>query len=75
MAKEMKFEESLRRLEEIVDQLEGGDLSLDDSLKLFEEGMALSKACAEKLNRAEERVQKLIKDEEGEFRLEPLDAD
>jgi len=63
------FEDSLRRLEEIVQLLEQGDVSLDDSLKMYEEGIALSKACMEKLTQAELKLKKLGKDMEGNFHL------
>ena len=63
------FEQSLKRLEEIVQKLEQGDVSLDDSMKFYEEGMALSKACLEKLTEAELRLKKLSKDMKGDFEL------
>ena len=55
------FEESLKKLEVIVDQLEKGDLALEDSLKLFEEGVGLSAACKQELDAAEGKVQMLVK--------------
>jgi exodeoxyribonuclease VII small subunit len=67
--KEKGFEENLRRLEKIVDELEQGDVPLDDALKMYEEGIALSKACAEKLTQAELRIKKLSKDMDGAFHL------
>ncbi len=67
--KEKSFEESLRRLEKIVDELEQGDVPLDDALKMYEEGIALSKSCTEKLTQAELRIKKLSKDMEGAFHL------
>jgi exodeoxyribonuclease VII small subunit len=63
------FEQSLRRLEEIVERLEKGEVSLDDSIKMYEEGVALSKVCMEKLSQAELRLKKLSKDIEGNFQL------
>lgn len=63
------FEQSLRRLEEIVRQLEQGDVPLEESLKMYEEGIALSKACVEKLTQAELKVKKLGKDMEGNLRV------
>jgi len=71
--KEKAFEENLRRLENIVDELEQGDVPLDDALKMFEEGIALSKACTEKLTQAELRLKKLSKDMEGAFHLTDVD--
>lgn len=74
MNKEENFESALKRLEEIVQKLEEGNLSLDDSLKLFEEGIQLSRFCTKKLSEAEKKVEKLIKIGE-EFKLEPLDIE
>jgi exodeoxyribonuclease VII small subunit len=69
----MTFEEALKRLEEIVTKLEAGDVSLDESLKLYEEGQGLLKFCQERLQKAETRVKELVKTGEGEFRLEPIE--
>ena len=56
----MDFEKNLSRLEEIVHKLEDGQLSLEESLKLFEEGVKISRSCNEKLNEAEKRVKLLL---------------
>jgi exodeoxyribonuclease VII small subunit len=69
------FEESLKKLETIVDQLEKGDLTLEDSLKLFEEGVGLSAACKKELDTAEGKVQVLIKQRDGSLKTEPFPAD
>jgi exodeoxyribonuclease VII small subunit len=69
------FEESLKKLETIVDQLEKGELSLEDSLKLFEEGVGLSAACKKELDDAEGKVQMLIKQRDGSFKTESFPAD
>ena len=61
MAKKFVFEEALTRLEEIVDQLSKGDAPLDKSLKLFEEGTALIKKCGQALDKAEQKVELLVK--------------
>ena len=66
------FEESLKKLESIVDKLEKGDLSLEDSLKLFEEGVGLSAACKKELEEAEGKVQILIKQRDGSLKTEPF---
>lgn len=72
MAKD-KFEDALRRLEEIVRKMETGELALEESLKAFEEGIRLSRLCAKKLDEAERRVEVLL--HEGEdLVLEPLSA-
>lgn len=56
----MDFEKKLNRLEEIVHKMEKGDLALEDSLKLFEEGVKLSRECQTQLTSAEEKVKKLV---------------
>jgi exodeoxyribonuclease VII small subunit len=56
----MDFEKKLTRLEEIVHKMEKGDLALDDSMKLFEEGVKLSRECQTQLTKAEAQVKKLI---------------
>jgi exodeoxyribonuclease VII small subunit len=69
------FEESLKKLEAIVDHLEKGDLSLEDSLKLFEEGVGLSAACKKELEAAEGKVQTLIKQRDGSMKAEPFQTE
>ena len=66
------FEESLKKLETIVEQLEKGDLALENSLKLFEEGVSLSAACKQELDTAEGKVQQLIRQRDGSLRPEPF---
>ena len=63
------FEQSLKRLEEIVDQLESGTISLDEVLKIYEEGIRLSKQCLAELTQAELRIKRLQKDAKGQFEL------
>ena len=63
------FEYALKRLEQIMEHLEQGDVPLDDSLKLYEEGITLSKTCAEKLIQVELKLKRLSKDVEGNFQL------
>lgn len=69
------FEESLKKLETIVDQLEKGDLPLEESLKLFEEGVGLSAVCKQELDAAEGKVQMLIKQRDGSFKTEPFSSE
>jgi exodeoxyribonuclease VII small subunit len=66
------FEESLKRLEQIVGQMERGDLPLEDSIKLFEEGTRLSAECKEQLEKAEGTVQILMKQRDGSMKMEPF---
>ena len=72
---DIKFEDALQRLEQIVDQLEAGDLPLDDSLKVFEEGVALARRCAKYLEEAEKRIELLTKDESGLLKTELFEWD
>jgi len=67
--KKETFEHSLQRLEEIVESLEDGSVKLDDAVKLYEEGILLSKQCLEKLRTAELKLKRLGKDAEGNFEL------
>lgn len=69
------FETSLADLEKIVRNLEQGDLSLEESLKLFEDGVKLSRECQERLNQAERRIEILLQDANGDPSLQPLEAD
>lgn len=72
MAKKMSFEDSMSQLEKIVEDLEAGDLPLETALKKFEEGMRLSKFCAEKLEETEKKVSLLTKNSSGEISLRPF---
>ena len=66
------FEDSLKKLESIVGKLEQGDLPLEESLKLFEEGVNLSAVCKQELDTAEGKVQILLKQRDGSQKLEPF---
>ena len=68
---DINFEKALEELESIVEDLESGDLSLENSLKSFEKGITLARQCQEKLSQAELQVQKLI-EEDGELKTTPL---
>jgi exodeoxyribonuclease VII small subunit len=63
--KPKSFEASLEALEQIVHQLENGDLPLEKSLELFEDGIRLSRQCQERLNQAERRIEVLLRDNQG----------
>ena len=71
---EKNFEKALEELEGIVEDLESGDLSLENSLKSFEKGIKLARQCQEQLSKAELQVQKLI-EENGELKTTPLKDD
>ena len=71
----LKFENAMARLETIVSDLEKGDLPLDESLKIFEEGIRLSKTCLKMLDEAERKVEILIQDKEGKRRLRAYTSD
>jgi exodeoxyribonuclease VII small subunit len=67
-----KFEVALEELESVVEQLESGDLSLEDSLAAFERGVGLIKYCNQKLNEVESKVELLMKDKEGKLQFKAL---
>ncbi|MFQ5989866.1 MAG: exodeoxyribonuclease VII small subunit [Candidatus Methylomirabilales bacterium] len=71
--KEVKFEEALAKLEAVVNRLESGELPLEESLRLFEEGVHLTKVCAHRLEEAERRIAILKKDERGELLETPFE--
>ena len=58
---EIKFEKAMTRLEKIVEELERGDLDIDKSLEIFEEGIKMSRVCSKKLSEAEAKIEKLTK--------------
>jgi exodeoxyribonuclease VII small subunit len=68
------FERSLGRLEEVVKRLENTDLSLDEAMKLFEEGVTLSRECQKQLEEAEGRVEILLKKADGKIAAEPFES-
>ncbi|MDU0459406.1 MAG: exodeoxyribonuclease VII small subunit [Geobacteraceae bacterium] len=70
-----KFETSLKKLEEVVKRLEGGSLSLEDSLKAFEEGVKHAAFCSAKLEEAERKVDILLKQKDGSMKREPFESE
>lgn len=73
--KEISFEKALEKLETIVESLEEGNLPLEDTLKMFSEGMDLLKSCQEKLKTVETKIEKLIAEKNGEIITEPFSPD
>ena len=78
--RELKFEEAIADLEQVVEQLESGDLSLEDSLAAFEKGVGLVRYCNQKLSEVEKKVELLVKDKQGQLQLKafgngPADAE
>lgn len=69
---EPKFEEALKKLEEIVAQMESGELSLENSLKKYEEGIKLSRFCSKKLKEAQKNIEILLRDSEGNLTSRPF---
>jgi exodeoxyribonuclease VII small subunit len=67
------FEEALARLEKIVKSLEDGDLPLEDSLRLFEEGVSLTRLCAARLEEAQKRIDVLTRNDQGDSKLVPFE--
>ncbi|HIJ81944.1 MAG TPA: exodeoxyribonuclease VII small subunit [Desulfuromonadales bacterium] len=70
-----KFETSLKKLEEVVKKLEGGSLSLDESLKAFEEGVRHAAFCSGKLEEAERRVDILLRQKDGSLERKPFEQE
>lgn len=73
--KKPNFENSLKELERIVRRLEDGDSSLEESLKLFEDGVKLARECQKRLNQAERRIEILLEGESGNPQLETIRAE
>jgi exodeoxyribonuclease VII small subunit len=71
---EKKFETALEELEGVVEQLESGELSLEEALAAFEKGVGLVKYCNQKLADAERKVELLVRDKEGKLKLKVLDS-
>ena len=71
----VKFEEALARLETIVAELERGEMPLEDSMRIFEEGIKLSKVCLKMLDDAERKVEILVKDKDGRKRTRPFELE
>ena len=69
---EPKFQEAFQKLETIVKKLEDGNLSLEDSLKAFEEGIRLSRYCSKKLDEAEKKIEILVKGTDGQLVPQPF---
>lgn len=69
------FEKKLTDLEAVVERLEGGDLPLEESLRLFEEGMKLSDSCRKELDAAEGRIRILMEQSGGKMKAEPLEVE
>ena len=73
--KDMTFEKALEKLERIVEELEEGNLSLDDSFKKYEEGVKLTRTCQQKLEKAKARIEVLLKDNKGNFDREKFEGE
>ena len=67
------YEAALEDIERIVEQLESGELSLEDSLAVFEKGVGLTKYCYQKLDEVEKKIELLVKDKDGKLRLKPFE--
>lgn len=71
---DIKFENALKKLEDIVRDLESGDIALDEALKKYEEGVNLAAICQKKIDTARKKVEILVKSKDGKIRLEPFEA-
>jgi len=74
MKKSQTFEQAMNRLEEINQALESGDIPLEESIKLYDEGIKLIEFCQSKLNEAEKKIQKLSRNTEGNFEISDLSS-
>ncbi len=74
MSEEIKFEKALERLEKIVEELESGNLPLDEALKKYEEGVKLSRLCSDRLSQAEKKIEVLTKTLNGSLKREPFES-
>jgi exodeoxyribonuclease VII small subunit len=72
---EKTFEDALKRLEQVLESLEHGNLNLEESVKAFEEGVKLVRFCHDRLDEVERRVELLLKDEAGRFFTKPFPED
>lgn len=75
MPEEIKFEKALEKLEKIVEDLESGDVSLDEALKKYEEGVKLSRTCQSRLSQAEKKIEVLTKSLDGSFEIQEFDSE
>ena len=71
MAQEKKFEDELKELEDTVARIDSGELSLEDSIKAFEQGVALVRSLNQKLDEVEKKIEVLVRDSQGELRTTP----
>jgi len=74
-AQKFNFETSITALEELVEKMEGGEFSLEESLKQFEKGVSLARACQTALREAEQKVQQLTQNPAGDDKLEPFESE
>ena len=75
MTEEIKFEKALERLEKIVEDLEAGNIPLEDALKKYEEGVKLSALCQKRLSQAEKKIEVLTKSLDGSLKKEPFEPE
>jgi len=75
MPEEISFEKAVTRLEKIVEELESGDMKLEDALKKYEEGVKLARVCQTQLAQAETKIEMLSKTLNGDFKKEPFGLD
>lgn len=75
MSEEIKFEKAMEKLEKIVEDLETGNIDLEDALKKYEEGVKLSRICQQRLSQAEKKIEILTRTLEGNLQKEPFDPE
>jgi len=72
---EPKFEDALKKLEDIVDRLESGEIPLEESLAKYEEGVRLVRLCQKKLEQAKKKIEILVKTKDGKIKIEPFESE
>jgi len=73
--KKVKFEDAIKELEDLIGDLENGELTLDQALEAFQRGIELSRICANQLDGAEQKIDLLLKEKDGNITLKPVDFD
>lgn len=71
----LTFEEALKRLEDVVDTLESGEVPLEKAIDLFQDGMLLSQVCGQKLDKVEQKIETLLEESDGRLIVKPIDLE
>ena len=71
----LTFEEALKRLEDVVDTLESGEVPLEKAIDLFQDGMLLSQVCGQKLDKVEQKIETLLEESDGRLIVKPIELE